>query len=47
MGLLADTASVFHFLADFYTALPVAVRLLVNSSFLAVLYLAILMHINR
>lgn len=47
MGLLADTAAVFTFLGDTYRAFPVAVRLLVNSSFLAVLYLAILMHINR
>lgn len=47
MGLIAETAGVFSFLRDVYSALPVAVKLLILGSFGGLIYIAVMRSIWR
>lgn len=42
MGLISAVSDVFEFLSSFWYFLPVAVRLLVTSSFLSVAFICVL-----
>lgn len=47
MGLIAGTHDVFTFLSDFYSFLPLAIRILIDVAFGGILFLAVLKNINR
>lgn len=47
MGLIGETAGVFSFLRQVFSALPVAVKLLVYAAFGGMIYLAVLKSIRR
>lgn len=47
MGLIGETASVFDFLREVFSVLPVAIRLLVYAAFGGMVFIAIAKSIRR